>query len=605
MARTPLAPAAESGGRATRGRLNDLAYRFELELESPPDRLWPLVSDTDRFNRDAGVPAVAEDGAGPNGRRRLSLTRFGVPIDWEEDPFEWVRPHRFSVFRRYPRGPLESMRVTVTLSPHEDGGTHLVYDVRARPRNLAGRLAAAVEIGVLDRRRFTAVLRRYDAEAQDDPPAPAPAGAPRLAPAARARLASARRALGSGPVDRLLDLLEHGDDASVSRLRPYALADAWGCRRRELLELCLQATRQGVLALSWELLCPLCRGAVARERSLDAAARSLHCDTCLIDFDAELDRSVEATFRPTAAIREAASATYCVAGPQVTPHVAVQQLVPRAGARTVEPELEPGGYRLRALGLDATVAVEVEPGGAASARARLTADGWTTEERRLAPDATLTFENATGEERLLLLERTAWSDRAATASDVTALQVYRDLFAADALRPGGLLSIGTLTVVFTDLLGSTRYYREVGDAPAFGSVLGHIDRLREEVAAEGGAVVKSMGDAIMAVFSRPVGAVRAMLAAQASLAGQPLALKVGIHSGPCLAVSQNGVLDYFGSTVNLASRLVSLSAGGELVVSDTVLTDPELAGLCLEPERLESQPRGFEGDPLVLWRLRA
>jgi adenylate cyclase len=96
-----------------------------------------------------------------------------------------------------------------------------------------------------------------------------------------------------------------------------------------------------------------------------------------------------------------------------------------------------------------------------------------------------------------------------------------------------------------------------------------------------------------------------MLAANASLEGKPLALKVGIHSGPCIAVNQNGVLDYFGSTVNLASRLVSLSNGGDLVVSDAVLGDPELAELGLDAERFESEPKGFEGEPIALWRVRA
>jgi class 3 adenylate cyclase len=603
MAGTPLAAEVEPGHGVARRAPGELTYRFELDLESSPERLWPLVADTDRFNHDAGVPAVVEDGIGPNGRRRLSLTRFGVPVEWEEEPFEWVRPHRFGVSRRYPRGPLASMRVTVTLARRDGGGTHLLYEVRARPRNLPGRLAAAFEIGVVDRRRFSAVLRRYDTEAQQDGPVAVsvPTAGPRLAPAARARLDAARRSLSGGPVDRLLDLVERGDDPSVSRLRPYALADAWGNDRRDVLELCLEATRHGVVQLSWELLC---RGPVARESSLDAAAGSLHCDTCLIDFNAELDRSVEATFRPAPAIREVGNTTYCVAGPRVTPHVSVQQLLPAGDTRTIEPELEPGGYRLRALGHDATAALQVAPGGATAMHARLASDGWTTDEQRIAPTATLTLENSSDEERLLVLERTAWIDDAATAADVTALQLYRDLFAAEALRPGEPVSVGTLTVVFTDLLGSTRYYREVGDAPAFGSVLGHIDRLRHAVAGEGGAVVKSMGDAIMAVFPRPVAAVRAMLAAHASLEGKPLALKVGIHTGPCIAVNQNGVLDYFGSTVNLASRLVSLSNGGDLVVSDALLADPELVELGLDSERFESEPKGFEGEPIALWRIK-
>jgi class 3 adenylate cyclase len=582
--------------------VSDLTYRFELDLASSPEELWPLVSDTNRFNRDTGVPAVDERGRGPNARKRLRLTRLGVPVEWDEEPFEWVSPHRFSVMRRYVRGPLESMRVTATLSAREGGGTHLVYDVRARPRGLVGRLATAVQIGFLSRRRFTEVFRRYDASVRGAPPLVSP---PRLAPGARDRLDAARRALSHGPAERLVEVVERSDDLTVARLRPYALADAWGAGRRETLALCLEATRAGLLELQWELLCPLCRGAAATERRLEDVAGRRHCETCLIDFDVGFDRSVEVTFRPAPAIRETARATFCVGGPQLTPHVVVQQLVPAGERRSVDVRLEPGRYRLRALLLPQTVPVLVSQDGAGATEATLRDDGWSREELRLGERAALTLENATAGEQLFELERTAWSDQAATAAEVTALQVYRDLFATEALRPGQPISVGTLTVVFTDLRGSTRYYREVGDAPAFGSVLAHVDSLREAVAGEGGSVVKSMGDAIMAVFPRPVAAVRAMLAAQRSLAGKPLALKVGVHTGPCIAVTQNGVLDYFGSTVNLASRLVGLSIGEDLVVSNAVLTDPEVAELGLAAEPLEGELKGFEGEHFALWRVRA
>ena len=212
-----------------------------------------------------------------------------------------------------------------------------------------------------------------------------------------------------------------------------------------------------------------------------------------------------------------------------------QQLLEAGEQRTLALRLEPGRYRLRALGLDGDVPIEVAAGAPPEATVR--ADS-TADDLRVAEEAALTIENASAGEQLVVLERTAWSDTAATAAEVTALQAYRDLFAAEALRLGEPISVGTLTVVFTDLLGSTRYYRDVGDAPAFGSVLRHLDLLRDAVSREDGAVVKAMGDAIMAVFPRPVAAVRAMRRAQEAAAGRPLALKVGIHVGPCIAVSQ-------------------------------------------------------------------
>ena len=135
--------------------------------------------------------------------------------------------------------------------------------------------------------------------------------------------------------------------------------------------------------------------------------------------------------------------------------------------------------------------------------------------------------------------------------------------------------MGSLTILFTDLLSSTHLYREIGDAPAFGLVMEHYDVLRTAIAEEEGAIVKTIGDAIMAVFQRPIGALRAMIHAQAALASpanvrRPLGLKVGIHHGPCIAVTLNERLDYFGTTINTASRFVEMSAGDDLIISDVV-----------------------------------
>ena len=135
--------------------------------------------------------------------------------------------------------------------------------------------------------------------------------------------------------------------------------------------------------------------------------------------------------------------------------------------------------------------------------------------------AALQFENGTTAEQLFILERMAWTDQAATAAEVTALQLFRDLFASEALRPGEECSVGSVAIVFTDLRSSTQLYREIGDAVAFGHVLSHFDVVKACIADEGGAVVKTIGDAVMAVFTRPVCALRAMTRAQARLAAPP------------------------------------------------------------------------------------
>ena len=145
-------------------------------------------------------------------------------------------------------------------------------------------------------------------------------------------------------------------------------------------------------------------------------------------------------------------------------------------------------------------------------------------------------------------------------------------------------------------------------------MLDHLDELRAAVVEHDGVVVKTMGDAVMAAFPRPLAGVRAALAAQRDLAapdrpGGPFVLKAGLHHGPCIAIGQNGRLDYFGSTVNAAARLVGLSSGGELVASAAVGDDPEVrravASGELRSEPFEAELRGFEGERFGLCRLLA
>src|ERR687890_672103 len=72
-------------------------YKWEWRLRSSPERLWPFVADTNRFNRDTGLPGVrrADDAVRENARQNLRFSRLGVEVEWEEEPFEWVHPYRF------------------------------------------------------------------------------------------------------------------------------------------------------------------------------------------------------------------------------------------------------------------------------------------------------------------------------------------------------------------------------------------------------------------------------------------------------------------------------------------------------------------------------
>jgi hypothetical protein len=102
----------------------DIYVCWNWMLQSRPEEIWPWISDTDRFNRDSAVPAIEQVGQSRY-KRVLSLEKFGVRVEWEEEPFEWVRPSRFGVVRHYRTGPLAGMRVLAELRDRAEGGTHL------------------------------------------------------------------------------------------------------------------------------------------------------------------------------------------------------------------------------------------------------------------------------------------------------------------------------------------------------------------------------------------------------------------------------------------------------------------------------------------------
>ncbi len=361
-------------------------YRWVFDLKSSPERLWPFVADTNRFNRDTGVPRVdTEPGRNRlrNARRRVRLSIYGLPIEWEEQPFEWVRPVRFGLNRIYSKGPMARMKVLVELSPRPEGGTKMTYDVWATPRNLLGMIAIPAQIGLSSAGKFRTAFRKYDDLAQAEPSAARGPTVPEFSDAGQQRLASLRQKLladgeerNSSPlyssvaavVDRLFDFVQNADDFSVARIRPYQLADDWLESRRLVLETCLRATRVGLLDLQWDLLCPLCRGPQESGMSLREIAANVHCDTCQIDFAVNFDRFVELTFRPNAAVRRVDEKSYCVGSPQRTPHVVAQQLLPAGTNRLLKLPLESGNYRMRALELPGAQAVTVCADGIETAR---------------------------------------------------------------------------------------------------------------------------------------------------------------------------------------------------------------------------------------------
>ena len=194
--------------------------------------------------------------------------------------------------------------------------------------------------------------------------------------------------------------------------------------------------------------------------------------------------------------------------------------------------------------------------------------------------------------------RPAWRRKPfLTARRLLSNQTFRDLYQTDTLDIDQRLKITSLTFLFTDLRSSTELYERVGDLVAFDLVRSHFRVLLDIVAEESGAVIKTIGDAVMATFLSPDQAVSAALRMREGMRmfnaahGQnDLSLKIGIHEGPCLAVLLNERQDFFGQTVNVASRVQGAANSTAILVTDAIVHDTAAAGL-LERSGIEPVPR--------------
>jgi adenylate cyclase len=585
-----------------------------VDLDSAPAEVWPFLTDTERTNRlvmghsNTYTPIESED---TSARFLVRSKTAGFTMEYEEAPFEWTLHKAFSVERKMRSGPLLSYGFALTLEPTPSGGTRVTIRIELVPRYWALSPVVRVQAG----RTVATILRiatGVDAHVKKQAPSPferpvSPASAERLAFGSRELR---KRNLPDRVVQALVDLIQNAPDADVVRIRPYELAHEKTLDPRETLRGFLHAVTLGIVELRWALVCPSCRTANDQVTSLADIGTESHCQLCDLSYGIDLDRAVEATFVPHPSVREVGSQMFCIGGPWRTPHVVVQGVLDAHGSKALEAPTTPGRYRLFARG-GATASLEVSEDAPPEVNVTLGDGGLSQAELVVAPAGKVRVKNDRSSPLHVKIERLGYASFAVTAHALTTMSEFRRLFSKDLLKPGTPLKVASCAILFSDLTGSTALYTAAGDAAAFRLVDDHFDVLRRVIDEHGGTVVKTMGDAIMASFVEPVGCVRAAIACligfeefrKQAANGELTGLKLGLYSGPCYVVTANDAIDYFGQTVNCASRVQHCAESGEIVFEEDVyelLGEPERARLRIV-ERFATKVKGVE-QPLRLVR---
>lgn len=437
---------------------------------------------------------------------------------------------------------------------------------------------------------------------------------------AEALFAVLRQSADPAAAAALEKLVRDGPEPALNRINALAFAAAIGLGEERTIAALLHATRLGLFQMSWNVLCPGCGGMLGAYASLKTVhSEQYHCHLCAAGYEPTLDEMVEVTFTVDPRIRripahvphELPFADYyrqifCSSGVDIP-----EDLETRLEQIMLDVvELPPGEKAILSLQLPAEFVIVFDP--VTHATQFIDVQGEPTRERQSltmvlnklsTPNSTLamhpgplrlTLENATDTRVLpgVWIANDAMHDilgrrrHFLTAKRLLTNQTFRDLYRADTLDIDQRLKIVSLTFLFTDLKGSTELYERVGDLVAFDLVKAHFQLLNDIVAEESGAVVKTIGDAVMATFPSPDRALAAALRIREAMRGfnserqrEELLLKIGIHEGPCLAVMLNDRQDYFGQTVNIAARVQHLAMSRAIFATRPVVEDPQSAAL--------------------------
>jgi class 3 adenylate cyclase len=418
-----------------------------------------------------------------------------------------------------------------------------------------------------------------------------------------------RQSAAPAMVTAIEQAVREAHDRDLCRINALSFAARHGLDEEAAIAAFLHAARLGIFELSWNVLCPACGGVLNTGDSLRSVDRSEYaCALCAAGYEPTLDEMVEVTFTVQPRVRRIAAhdpATLPLAeyvrqllwgsGVDLPDQEELEKLLEEIVIEDVE--LPPGEKAIVSLQLPPGLIIAFDP--VTHAAEFIEVSGEPTRERQSlaivfnkqhTPTGTtkmrpgplrVTFENRTdlrtlpslwiaGDELHALLGRRR---PFLTAKRLLTNQTFRDVYRTETLDVDQRLKITSLTFLFTDLKGSTELYERVGDLVAYDLVKAHFRILHEIVAAEAGAVVKTIGDAVMATFPTPDRAIAAALRMRGALRDldEDLLLKIGIHEGPCLAVMLNERQDYFGQTVNIASRVQNLAMSRSIFATGQVV----------------------------------
>lgn len=579
------------------------SYRWQFISKSTPEQLWPLLSDTNRLFKDMGQLPVQHASVSQDvlkGHKELTYEQIHKTDIWEEEPYEWEAPFHLKVRRSYKSGPYKSLFFSFDIAPHKNG-SKVTFRFSGEAKNFSSSVRIKLNFSSSFKRRMHRIVNFYDSiisKKQSDT-------------FEKNWFQFNRKSKWNGIKNDLIEIsndsvlsglllttLQNSDDLDLEAIQPIKLAKNWNEPLYKVLEILFFATNLKILNLQWQVDCPSCRLTQKNIQNISEVTDSMYCSYCKKEFELDFHNSINLVFQPHPLVRKLDVKKYCKSSPALRPHVKLHQYVYPGQKRFVKVNLKPGSYKIYCEQTNSTVLAIVQENGLESATLTFNNRDTGNQNVVLSKEPNLVIHNQTDERIFVILEDLDWKKYSVSASEVTSLQLFRNLFPNELLKNDQQFKCAEMTVMFTDLTDSSSMYSNNGDELATGQVIDHFEILRKIISEERGAIVKTIGDATMAIFQEPVNAVRAFNKAQKHFRetqdpDYKIILKGGVHCGNGIAVTLNNRIDFFGNTINIASRLVENAGSEQLVISSDACKNRNLE-LYLKNHKDEIKVKHFD-----------
>ncbi|MGL1934500.1 MAG: adenylate/guanylate cyclase domain-containing protein [Fibrobacterales bacterium] len=400
------------------------------------------------------------------------------------------------------------------------------------------------------------------------------------------------------------------------RVNPLEFAFSRNLDENEVIDLFLYASKIGIYVLEWRMVCPHCGDTVNSFSSLSNLESDCVCSLCSLSTKAHLDDYVQISFSLSSTIKALpfhSPSTLSIddfyfryrldGSAQVPGGLGLKRELIKSALlenfylesntqKDVSFNIKPGtlmGYDMT-TGNGFVYSIEGTSTEEQNASATLQQSKWITTPNNVhAGNISLSIKNEGSVKAAFALmwlpedysHTILTYERRLTGNRILNTQAFRSLYRTEILGTTEGIGVRDLTLLFTDIKGSTEMYDKIGDLKAFALVQQHFEHLNLAINNNHGAMIKTIGDAVMATFDKPADAMKASLemlqkivAYNKEISDGEIILKIGIHRGASIVVTLNDRLDYFGQTVNVAARVQALADGGEICLTDSFYNAP-------------------------------